>query len=141
MTLFYPTELSQGLEVGLSVTITGYPTIMRPERGRSFTRGGNASDPMILEGAQTMAQPWELLRFQRFWREDTRFGSLPFWMPDQQFDDEPLLMPDHFQVITMPNGTEINNTAWWLCQFVGRPSEPSIEFNLWRITFPLEVIS
>lgn len=139
-TLFYPSELGQRLEVGLAVTIGGGPTVVRPERGRSFVRGGGAADPMILEGAQTMVEVSELARFNTFWREDTKFGALPFWLPDQQFDGVSLLMPD-LDPIEMPDGEGVENTAWWLCQFVGRPSQPSIEFNLWRITFPLEVIA
>lgn len=138
MTIFYPSELLDHLETGLSVTPHGSPVQVQPDHGPSFFRGGSASDPQLIQAAQTLVEAWQAARFRRFWEEETEFGSIPFFLPDQQYDGLVEMMPD-LDPVTMPDGSEIIHTAWWECHFVGRPSEPSIERTLWRITFALEV--
>jgi hypothetical protein len=55
-------------------------------------------------------------RFERFWIEDTSYGSLPFIMPDQTHDGVPILDEDGNSILD-EGGNPLLIAANWLVMF------------------------
>lgn len=81
-------------------------------------------------------------RFERWWRDDVRFGAMPFLAPDWTRDGWPLLDPSSVPLLD-PSGTPIL-VACWRYYMASPTSRP--EFRLvgdsvvFALTFPVMVM-
>lgn len=111
----FPAELLQptrsGFERGLGDARVWMPTeaaLPKPVRAASLTAQEVA---LVLDLTRDQAA-----RFDRFWGEETRRGSLPFVMQDPTLDGHPLGTADGAP-LQDAEGRPILISAWWLCLF------------------------
>ena len=80
------------------------------------------------------------LRFDRFWLEETRKGSLPFLLPDPRLDGVPLA-DDAGRPILADDGAPLLISSWWPVMFGKQaPSAVNTAGIWWRISFQLNVL-
>lgn len=77
-------------------------------------------------------------RFKRFWREETKHGSLPFLIDDQIADRTPLLDASDNPLLT-EIGAPLLVSAKWLAKFAGRPKYTALGGTWFKASFGLVI--
>lgn len=90
--------------------------------------------------AMTLAlKRWQLARFNRFFEEETRAGTVPFSMPDPSLDGFRLLGADGTPFLAS-DGMQIRVSATWLCHFGGQLPAVATRGAGWRVSFEVYVM-
>lgn len=106
----------------------------RPKSGDTGPPGWRLGAPAAgRDVAMTLGLHRALLGdFERFFEDDTQYGSLPFRMPAPSSDGWSLLNQDGAPLLT-PDGTPLLLAANWLCLFAKDPPvivPAGVRFNL-----------
>jgi len=126
----WPSELPQ------RVLRDGYSEKLRDGRLFSRTQSGPGkvrrrySSAVLPVSASTIVTYAQKSRLERFWIEETAYGSLPFIMPDQTHDGLPLLDGGGLPVLD-GGGLPILVTANWLVRF----AQEVPQFTPWGLQF------
>lgn len=97
---------------------------------RTYRRTLSRTPEMVSISTGRLMTPDQAARFDRFWVEDTSYGSWLFWMRDPVRWGQPtgLLTED---------GEPILAEAWWLCQFADEPPTEVPVNSGYRVSFQL----
>jgi hypothetical protein len=135
----WPAELPQ------RVLRDGYSEKLRDGRLFSRTQSGPGkvrrrySSAVLPVSASLIIDEAQKARFERFWIEETAYGSLPFIMPDQTHDGLPLLDGGGLPVLD-GGGLPILVTANWLVRFAQDAPQITPWGLQFMVSFPLEVL-
>lgn len=114
----------------------GYSEKLRDGRLFSRTQSGPGkvrrrySSAVLPVSASIIVTYAQKSRFERFWIEETAYGSLPFIMPDQTHDGLPLLDGGGLPILD-GGGLPILVTANWLVRF----AQEAPQFTPWGLQF------
>lgn len=79
-------------------------------------------------------------RFERFWFEEVRNGSLPFFIKDQFADGVALLTANGVLLLT-DTGAPLLIASWWLVMFgQDAPAITRLSPQRWSISFGLDIL-
>jgi hypothetical protein len=135
---WYPPELPRPLRDGFKLQRGDGRTVTRPDAGPSI-RSRRFSGVAHSVPFSTLLYFSEVARFNRFYDEETKQGTLPFLMPDPIFDGLPLLDGEGSALLTN-DGKQILIASTWLCVFGEQlPAYRQLELE-WEISFGLVVL-
>lgn len=135
----WPTELPQ------RVLRDGYSEKLRDGRMFSRTQSGPGkvrrrySSAVLPVAAAIIVTYAQKARLERFWTEETAYGSLPFIMPDQTHDGLPLLDGGGLPILD-GGGLPILVTANWLARFAQEAPQITPWGLQFMAAFQLEVL-
>lgn len=137
----WPSELQQKvMQQGYSRVYANAVVATEMEAGPPKTRLKSSSMPENVQGSISVMADG-VARFRKFFREETRYGSLPFWIADQVQDGVPLSTPLGEPLLT-PSGEPLLISARWLVMFTpGSPPREGENRGQWfDISFNLMVL-
>ena len=123
---------------GYALRRTDGRLMTKPERGpprpKTMTSKQMKTAAMILDVDHDQ---WS--RFNRFYEEETKSGSVHFAMPQPGNDGRNVLANDG-SILTDQNNNPLLITATWLCMFGVNPPVDTVVGVRWRIAFDLVVL-
>jgi hypothetical protein len=81
-------------------------------------------------------------RFDRFWDQDTVYGTQPFMIPDQVYDQNLLVSTEDGRVLSTSTGGGVTGVYYWIVQFA-TDSAPTLSPDAgpyWKVEFKLLVM-
>lgn len=134
----YPPELPAPLREGYQNARGDGRTRMAEDAGPPNVRRRFSAVANVVSFS-TQLDRFQLGRFDRFYDEETKQGTLPFLMPDPGTNGWPLLSDDGMPLLT-DEGTPILMTETWLCLFGQQlPAVVTVDM-VWKVTFQIVVM-
>lgn len=135
----YPSELPPPRQQDYQLASGDGRTVSREDAGPpNVRRRFSAVANMV--AFSTLLDRSELARFDRFYTEDTKQGTLPFLIPDPGTDGWPLLDDEGTPLLT-DDGTAILAAATWVCLFGAQlPVRRAAGGLFWEVSFQLSVL-
>lgn len=134
----YPAELPKPLQDGYQVARGDGRIMSRNDAGPPNIRGRYSAVVNTVQFSTFLSRS-QLARFDRFYLDDTKRGSLPFLIPDPGTNGWPLLSDDGSPLLT-DEGTPILLAEIWLVTFGGKLPVISNKATYWTVAFELTVL-